>query len=322
MLAAAIEHEAQAYVSARGHLVDAAGSIASASIPRGSLISQNRSKQRMARTLADLDGRDALDTGHVAEALQYRQSRSLGGIDRLRYGPWSGFPTINADVLTGPFAPAAVSTADRAYIARMARSKSRRAVPSSLQEVSMFHMRKGDVFETVRRLAARLHEEHLDYVVIGGLAVSELGYARATVDVDILLRPEGLEAFRERCVGRGYVPAFPGATKCFKDAQTGIRIEILTTGEFPGDGKPKPVAFPDPADAGVEGEDFRYLKLEPLLELKLASGSTAPHRLRDLADVQDLIVALGLGRDLAERLDPSVRDAYRRLWDQSRTQPR
>jgi hypothetical protein len=44
--------------------------------------------------------------------------------------------------------------------------------------------------------------------------------------------------------------------------------------------------------------------------------------LRDLADVQDLIVALGLGRDLAERLDPSVRDAYRRLWDQSRTQPR
>ena len=179
-------------------------------------------------------------------------------------------------------------------------------------------MRQGDVFTTVRRLAARLKDEGLDYVVIGGLAVSELGYARATVDIDILLRPEGLEAFRERCVGRGYLPAFPGATKAFKDTQTGIRIEVLTTGEFPGDGKPKPVAFPDPADVAVEGEDFRYIRLESLLELKLASGMTAPHRLRDLSDVQDLIVALELPRDLGEKLDASVRDAYGRLWDQSR----
>ena len=182
-------------------------------------------------------------------------------------------------------------------------------------------MRKGDVFDTVRRLVSRLRDENVDYVVVGGLAVSELGYARATVDVDILLRPEGLETFRERCLGRGYIPAFPGATKSFKDTQTGIRIEVLTTGEFPGDGKPKPVAFPDPADVGIEGEDFRYLRLEPLIELKLASGSTAPHRLRDLADVQDLIVALELPRDLADKLDPSVRDAYRRLWDQSRSVP-
>ncbi len=36
--------------------------------------------------------------------------------------------------------------------------------------------------------------------------------------------------------------AFPGATRKFKDAQTGVEIEILTSGSFPGDGKPKPVA--------------------------------------------------------------------------------
>jgi hypothetical protein len=93
-----------------------------------------------------------------------------------------------------------------------------------------------------------------------------------------------------------------------KDTQTGIRIEVLTTGEFPGDGKPKAVAFPDPADVGVEGEDFRYL----------ASGMSAPHRLRDLSDVQDLIVALDLPREPGAKLDPSLRDAYERLWDQSR----
>ena len=41
---------------------------------------------------------------------------------------------------------------------------------------------------------------------------------------------------------------------------------------------------------------------------------SAPHRLRDLADAQDLIGALGLPADFAEKLDASVRGEYRRLW--------
>ena len=54
--------------------------------------------------------------------------------------------------------------------------------------------------------------------------------------------------------------------------------------------------------------------LERLIELKLASGMTAPHRLRDLADVQDLIMRLELPADLGNTLDPSVRGKYRELW--------
>jgi hypothetical protein len=50
------------------------------------------------------------------------------------------------------------------------------------------------------------------------------------------------------------------------------------------------------------------------VELKLASGLSAPHRLQDLADVQNLISKTSLPLELAERLDPSVRDEYRRLW--------
>ncbi len=56
------------------------------------------------------------------------------------------------------------------------------------------------------------------------------------------------------------------------------------------------------------------ITLERLIELKLASGTTAPHRLRDLADVQDLTARLALPLELADRLDPSVRDAYAALW--------
>jgi hypothetical protein len=50
------------------------------------------------------------------------------------------------------------------------------------------------------------------------------------------------------------------------------------------------------------------------VELKLASGISAPHRLKDLADVLELIRALDLPADLASRLDPYVREKYLELW--------
>jgi hypothetical protein len=65
----------------------------------------------------------------------------------------------------------------------------------------------------------------------------------------------------------------------------------------------------------MERDGYRVIILEKLIELKLASGMTAPHRLRDLADVQDLIATLGLPLELEEQLDNSVRNEYRRLWE-------
>ena len=64
----------------------------------------------------------------------------------------------------------------------------------------------------------------------------------------------------------------------------------------------------------VEVDGIRVVSLEKLIELKLASGMSAPHRLRDLADVQDLITRLDLSLSLADSLDPSVQAAYRDLW--------
>ena len=175
-------------------------------------------------------------------------------------------------------------------------------------------MREGDVYATLRSLAKRLGDAGLEYAVIGGMALVEHGYRRATEDIDLLMRPETLGAFRQQFSGRGYVPAFPGATKTFRDTETGVRIEIVTTGDYPGDGKPKPVAFPDPATVSVKGDEFPFVTLETLIELKLASGLSAPHRARDIADVQDLILRAKLPLELAARLDQSVQSEYRRLW--------
>jgi hypothetical protein len=187
-----------------------------------------------------------------------------------------------------------------------------------LREAEEFFVKKASVQSTLERLARRLDQESIPYAVIGGMALNVHGYVRVTRDVDVLLSPAGLEAFTRLCVGRGYVAAFPGARKAFVDAESRVPIEIITTGEYPGDGKPKSVAFPDPANSSVEIEGIRVVALPTLIELKLASGLSAGHRLRDLADVQDLVVTLELPLDLANALDASVREEYRRLWNLAR----
>ena len=69
-------------------------------------------------------------------------------------------------------------------------------------------------------------------------------------------------------------------------------------GQYPGDGKPKPVAFPDPASAAIEIDGVKYLKLDKLIELKLASGMTGGvNRMKDLVDVVELIQICGLPAD-------------------------
>lgn len=184
-----------------------------------------------------------------------------------------------------------------------------------LREAGEYYMARGSVHETLRRLTKRLEQENIPYALLGGLALASHGFVRMTDDVDILLTRDGLAAFRERCVGRGYVPAFANAQKTFRDTESLVRIEFLTTGEFPGDGKPKAVSFPDPQNNFVERAGIRVIPVEKLIELKLASGMTASHRLRDLADVQDLIIALKLPREFAEQLDESVRAEFYTLWD-------
>ena len=183
-----------------------------------------------------------------------------------------------------------------------------------LKEASNYYMAHGDVFTTLQNLTRRLDGEKIPYALVGGLALAAHGFVRMTQDVDLLMTREGLDTFKQKFLGRGYLPAFSDAQKTFRDTETQVRIEILVTGDYPGDGKPKPVAFPDPSVVFTERGGMRVIPLEKLIELKLASGMSASHRLRDLADVQDLITTLKLPVELAESLDASVRETYRQIW--------
>lgn len=174
-------------------------------------------------------------------------------------------------------------------------------------------MGQADVQKALEKLVRELDAASVPYAIVGAMALNEFGYQRTTVDVDVLLTPEGLAAFKSQALGRGYIEKFPGSHG-LRDTEHGVDIDVVLTGTFPGDGKPKPVVFPDPASAAQRGARVALLPLATLVELKLASGMTAPHRLRDLADVQELIRILRLPRALAAELNAYVRDAFLELW--------
>jgi len=158
------------------------------------------------------------------------------------------------------------------------------------------------------------------HAVVGGMALDAHGFRRLTVDVDILVSRESLKTIHERLEGLGYVPPFAGS-KNLRDTESGVRIEFLIAGEFPGDGKPKPVAFPNPATVAVEIDGVKYLSLASLVDLKLASGMTNLGRLKDLGDVQELIKTLDLPRAYSEQLNPYVQPKYFELWDGIQASP-
>lgn len=179
-------------------------------------------------------------------------------------------------------------------------------------------MGDADVQRAARKLARLLEEARIPYAIVGALALNEAGYRRVTVDVDVLLTRAGLSALKEAALGRGYVEKFP-QSKGLRDTENNVVIDVLIAGDFPGDGKPKSVSFPDPGEWAVRGRELALLPVFKLVELKLASGMSAPHRLKDLADVLELIRAAGLPLELASELDPLVQSKYEELWRAAQT---
>jgi len=160
---------------------------------------------------------------------------------------------------------------------------------------------------SLRRLADDFDRKGINYAAVDAVALNRHGYKRFTEYIDILLTPAGLDRFCETLVGLGYRPSFDGPRKKFKITENNIPLDIVTAGEFPGDGLPKPVVFPDPADHVVVIDGVKTITLEKLIELKLASGMTAADRLKDLADVQEIIKIKRLDQQFSMNLDASVR---------------
>lgn len=189
-----------------------------------------------------------------------------------------------------------------------------RRVDAELAELEAFFMGESKIHRAARELARHLDDAGIEYAIAGALALAIHGYRRATEDVDVLITREGLARFKSLWIGRGYVDVRAGG-KPVRDTANNTRIDFLLTGDFPGDGKPKPVAFPEPKRAALVGEDFHVLALPRLVELKLASAMTAPHRGHDFFDIVELVRRTSLPAELADELDPYVRESFARAWE-------
>jgi hypothetical protein len=186
----------------------------------------------------------------------------------------------------------------------------------AMSEGSLFFEGQGRVQQTLERIARRLDELELPYAVAGGMALYAHGYHRFTDDIDILMTRDDLHRLHEQLEGRGWTRPF-STSKNLRDAQTGVRIEFLVAGGFPGDGKPKPVQFPNPSGMAVEIGGIKYVNLPTFIELKLASGMTGENREKDLYDVKEIIIALQLAQSFAGGLNPYVREQFLQLWKQA-----
>jgi hypothetical protein len=181
-----------------------------------------------------------------------------------------------------------------------------------------FFMGQAEAQLALYKLTAILEADGLPYAIIGAFALNEYGHRRVTVDVDLVMRDEDLREFKRRHLGKGYEERVVGSGKLL-DTEYGVNIDVLGTGRYPGDDKPKPIAFPDPSTTALRGARFALLPMPRFIELKLASGMVAPHRAKDLVDIQELIKSAALPVTVSDDLHPWVRAKFLELWQLAQT---
>src|SRR5690606_24246945 len=93
----------------------------------------------------------------------------------------------------------------------------------ALRLMDQFQTGNAPAQKAARKVADRLKELQIPYVVAGGLAVAAHGYQRATVDVDVILTKAGLAKFKERWLGVGWIERFKGS-KGMSDAEFNVKI--------------------------------------------------------------------------------------------------
>jgi hypothetical protein len=186
-------------------------------------------------------------------------------------------PATGASLEAGYARSAVLDRTDESWGARWRSPEDAARIAASVEACWSFFMGEADVAKCVRKLVDILERENLPYAVIGALALNEYGHRRVTVDVDLVMREEDLGS-SSAAGSVAATPSGPRGTGKLLDTELNVNIDVFSTGRYPGDDKPKPIAFPDPATTAIRGAPFALLPIERWIELTLASGMVAPHR--------------------------------------------
>src|SRR5262245_64391213 len=154
----------------------------------------------------------------------------------------------------------------QASLSRISQLVTPRLPADPLRAFIMFEQGRTPAQVSLRRLVKRLVKAGIVHAIMGGMAVYAHGHRRFTIDVDVLLTPEGLAEFKRRFVPKNYQPVL-GRPRRFKDRLNGVTLDFLVAGRFPGSGQPGPIAFPNPQDVRQTVGNIDYVKLITLIQL-------------------------------------------------------
>ena len=144
------------------------------------------------------------------------------------------------------------------------------------------------LLDELSALISALDENNFEYAVCGGLSMAIHGFARATLDIDILIREESLEKAYKIAAEKGF--DIRGLDISFKERA----VEIRRVSKIDDNGEVLPLDFllvtPQVEDvwATRQAIDFLGRKLfvvsrEGLIKMKRLAG-----RPQDLADIERL----------------------------------
>lgn len=74
-----------------------------------------------------------------------------------------------------------------------------------------FFTESSNIHHVLRVLVQRFDERCIPYAIIGAMALNGYGYRKVTQNVNVLLTKEGLAAFKQTYLGKGYVEKFSGS---------------------------------------------------------------------------------------------------------------
>jgi hypothetical protein len=129
-------------------------------------------------------------------------------------------------------------------------------------------------------LRTMLRAAGIPFKLVGGVAVIHHGYARTTVDIDVLVPSDGVERLRPWLGAHGFHEDQPGR---LRHLATGVRVDVLFAGQTLT-GRREGHVMPSPEVTVSSERDPEIVGLAGLLELKLCAG-----RKRDEADVIELL---------------------------------
>jgi hypothetical protein len=186
----------------------------------------------------------------------------------------------------------------------------------ALREGGLYFQCRSAVHKTLQRLDKILVDIHVDYAVIGTMAMFYHGYRRFMESIDLVVTPSGLSQFLEVAHRVGFTD--PVKDRIVRDSENGVKVVFFPSGVGPlihGLGQ-LPIPCPNTIKETING--ISVASLPALIELYLASGQ-ASHRLGDLGCVQELVKHLKLAHEFAGQLNPSLGEEFRQIWKDAQT---